>query len=106
LPNQFILFEFIVPRKLRSYTLRSYQFEAGGCHLKNWELLARSTDDQIIVLDQRSDCEDLNRPGGEQTFEVRFSDNVKIAKLQITDVNHAGSHTLVLNSIAFVFADE
>jgi hypothetical protein len=98
-PNPFILFRFDQNFYVSSYSLRTYSFASGACHLKKWRLIARKPNGDVVVLDER-ECDTLNERDAEISVSFQRPFVVSEMKLQ-AHANHAGTNHLVVGSLHF-----
>jgi hypothetical protein len=102
-PNPYIVFDFcgrIV--SISSYSIKTYSGGSGCGHLRSWVVEGKCADrDDIIVIDEESDCPQLNGSGAQANFGCRKSERIGWIRLRLTGPNHAGSDFLVLRGIEF-----
>jgi hypothetical protein len=97
LPDQWICFEFKNHRvQISHYSVRSFSGTRGRGHPKSWVIEGSNDDASWIILDQRSGNSQLNGSLLPATFPVTDIALCRFIRLRQTDVNHFGSHHLLL----------
>ena len=84
--------------KPTAYTIRTYPCGAGGAHLQSWNLEGyQPSTDKWVVLDKRTDNQQLNGSGRVASFVVNNPELCNIIRIRMTGRNHAGTNHLALS---------
>jgi hypothetical protein len=102
--DSWLVFDFHDLRvKLAAYSIRSYRAQAGssGWHLRSWRLCGSNDEAVWTVIDTKTNCDELNGPYKLGTWLVDGKDWYRFVKLQIADLNHAGTWAMTIAGIEF-----
>jgi hypothetical protein len=102
--DSWLVFDFRDLRvKLGAYTIKSYRAQAGssGWHLRSWRLCGSHDEAVWTVIDTKTNCDELNGPYKLGTWPVDGKDWYRFVKLQIADLNHAGTWAMTIAGIEF-----
>jgi hypothetical protein len=98
--DQWIKFEFKSHRVLVThYTLKTYNFCAGGNHLRSWVLDGSTNDRDWLELDRQQSKNDLNDRSRVRTWAVKAPGTYRFVRLTQTGKSHCDSDMLVLTGI-------
>jgi hypothetical protein len=101
-PEQWIRFDFKMGRMLVThYTLKSYNYVAGGNHLRSWVLQGSTNDIDWLELDRRQSMNDLNDRYRVKTYQCKNPGCYRYLKLTQTGKSHCDSDMLALTGIEF-----
>jgi hypothetical protein len=102
LSDSWIRFDFKTGRMLVThYTLKTYNYVAGGNHLRSWVLLGSTNENDWLELDRRQSTSDLNDRYRVKTFQCKNPGCYRFIKLVQTGKSHCDSDMLALTGIEF-----
>lgn len=101
-PDQWIKFDFKTSRMvLSSYTLKTYNYVAGGNHMKTWVVEGSANDTDWLELDRRVNVNDLNGRYNVKNFKCKNSGAFRFIRIKQTGTTHCESNILALTNVEF-----
>ena len=101
-PDQWIRFDFKTARVILTYyTLKTYNYVAGGNHMKSWVVEGSSSDNDWLEIDRRQSTNDLNDKFAVKTFKCKNSSSFRYYRIRQTGKTHCESDMMALTSVEF-----
>jgi hypothetical protein len=101
-PDQWIKFEFKVGRMfVTHYTIKTYNYCAGGNHLRSWALEGSTNESDWLEIDRQQSKNDLNERSRMKTWAVKSPGSYKFIRLTQTGKSHCDSDMLALAAVEF-----
>ena len=105
-PGQWICYDFKEKRVApSSYTVRTWDYGEGSCHLKSWVLQGSNeinpSEESWVVLDTRNETYDLNDylAVHNYTIESQTQQAFGFIRLKQTGPSHRGNHRLTISAL-------
>lgn len=100
--GQWIKFDFKTSRMiLTSYTLKTYNYVAGGNHMKTWVVEGSTNDTDWLELDKRFNVNELNERYSTKNFKCKNSGAFRYIRIKQTGTTHCESNIMALTSVEF-----
>ena len=101
-PGQWIKFDFKGNRLLLTdYTIKTYNYVTGGCHLRSWVVEGSSNDNDWITIDKRQSFNDLNDKYKVKSYQCKNPGAFRFIRMLMTGKCHADSDVMVITNIEF-----
>lgn len=101
-PDQWIKFDFKTSRMiLSSYTLKTYNYVAGGNHMKTWVVEGSTNDTDWLELDRRTNVNELNGRHNLKNFKCKNSGAFRYIRIRQTGTTHCESNIMALTNVEF-----
>ena len=101
-PDQWIKFDFLTGKfHIYSYTLKTYNYVAGGNHLRSWVIEGSSNGNDWLELDRRHGLNDLNDRYKVKNFSCKNPGAFRYIRLKQIGKSHCDSYNLALTNIEF-----
>ena len=102
IPDQWIKIDLKSARLMVSgYSIKTYNYVAGGNHLRSWVLEGSADDVDWVELDRQQSTSDLNGKGLVKSYEVKMTGSYRYLKLTQTGKSHCDSDMMALTAIEF-----
>lgn len=86
---------------LTAYTIQTFGGDVGNMHMKSWKLESSEDGYNWTMLDQVSECNEINRPNAILTRPITMTGSKNIFRITMTDKNYFGTYTMCLKRIEF-----
>lgn len=102
-PDQWIRFDFKTSRLLLThYTLKTYNYVAGGNHLRSWVVEGSHNDNDWEEIDRRQSTSDLNDRSKSKTYQCKsLATAYRFIRIMQTGKSHCNSDIFALSNVEF-----
>jgi hypothetical protein len=101
-PDSWIQFDFKGSKLLFThYTLKTYNYVAGGNHLKSWIVEGSTNEADWLELDRHQSCSDLNDRYRVRSYHIKNPGTFKFIRIRQTWKSHCDSDMLALTAVEF-----
>lgn len=102
MPEQWIKIDLKSARiTITHYSLKTYNYVAGGNHLRSWVLEGSVNDSDWEEIDRRQSTNDLNDKAKIKSYKVKAPASYRYFKLTQTGKSHCDSDIMALTAIEF-----